>query len=172
MTQEPERGYRWGKFQAWSALVFAVAQFLLVRFPVSLFVGVFFLYLWTGLLHKRRYGFVLMYVATVVATLAGLLHLAIDTRWDVFIQLLIAGCFWGVPAAFYYPKRYWEFGFKGNQPRDSDPKPEVRVVAATALQEPTTPAALDGENDSVRRVSYEEFREVVARYRVERMREK
>lgn len=88
-----ERGYRWGRFQAWGALLFAVAQFVIVHFPVSLFIGVFFLYLWTGLLRKRRYGFVLMYVTTGVAILAGLFHLAVEPTWDVFSQLVIAVCF-------------------------------------------------------------------------------
>lgn len=106
-----ERGYRWGRFQAWGALLFAVAQFVIVHFPVSLFIGVFFLYFWTGLLRKRRYGFVLMYVTTGVAILAGLFHLAVEPTWDVFSQLVIAVCFWGIPAVFYYPKRYREFGF-------------------------------------------------------------
>ena len=127
MAEASERSYRWGKFQAWGALAFAVGQFVFVRFPASLFVGIFFLYLWTGLLHKRRYGFVLVYVATGIAVLAGLLHLAIEPTWDVFGQILVAICFWGIPAAFYYPKRYREFDV-------GKPKPEVASEAVTPTE--------------------------------------
>ena len=158
-----DRSYRWGKFQAWGALVFAVAQFVLVRFPVSLFVGVFFLYLWTGLLHKRRYGFVLMHIATIVAILAGSFHLAIDTTWDVFIQLLIACCFWGIPAAFYYPKRYYEFGF-GKTAASVPAREPVKPPASEMVQ--AAGAASGGE---MRRVGYEEWREAIARARVQKM---
>ena len=34
-----ERSYLWGKFQGWGAVLFAVAQFVLVPFPLSLLVG-------------------------------------------------------------------------------------------------------------------------------------
>ena len=171
MIQKAARRYRWGKFQAWFCLFLAIVQLFLWRtFPLNIAVGIALLYVWRGLLHKYRYGFVLVYVMTGVATLAGLLGLAFASRWDQAGSVAIALCFWLIPAAFYYPKRYWEFGFEGNEPRGSDTKPEVRVVASTA-QEPAQPVALDSENDSIRKVSYEEFREAVARYRVERMRE-
>jgi hypothetical protein len=163
-----ERGYRWGKFQGWMALVIAVAQFVLVRFPLSLVVGVLFLYLWTGLLHKRRYGFVLVYVVTGVALLAGLFRLIIEPSWDVFTQVVITVCFWGIPGAFYYPKRYRDFGFgRGKESVATTteiPKPAAMEVTQAAV------ASNGGEDAGViRRVSEGEWREAVARHRVKLM---
>jgi hypothetical protein len=168
MIQETGRGYRWGKFQAWGALAIALAQFVLVRgLLLPLLLGAFFLALWRGLMQKQRYGFVLFYVCTVVAIGAGLLHLAVESTLDVFTQLVLAGCFWGIPAAFYYPKRYREFGF--GKPATIQPTSEGGKRPAVEIAQVAT-ASRGGEGE-IRRVGEEEWREAVARYRVEKMRE-
>jgi hypothetical protein len=163
-----EKSYRWGKFQAWMALVIAIAQFLLVRLPLSLVVGVLFLCFWRGLLRKRRYGFVLVYVVAGLAIFAGLLHLAVKPTWDVFSQLLIAVCVWGIPAGFYYPKRYREFGFGAKQQiseAQSQPEPEPQAKAAAAA----FGSAGAEKPEGIRLVDYEEWREAVAVARVKRL---
>ena len=58
-----------------------------------------------------------------------------------------------------------------DQPEVSDATPEEKVLAAVTGPEPIVPATLEPESGGIRKVSYEEFREAVARYRVDRMRD-
>jgi hypothetical protein len=113
----PERGYRWGKFQAWLSLAIGLALFVagfapwIPAFAVRLmlyFCGALFFFLGAGLLHKRRYGFVLLYVIAVL-TLLGVLQSPAGTERHVTIITGIG--LWVIPAVLYYPKRYREFGF-------------------------------------------------------------
>ena len=172
MIQGAERGYRWGKFQAWFCLFLAIVQLFLWRtFPLNVATGILLLFAWKGLLWKHRYGFVMVYVLTGVATFAAMIGLAFLTTWDGIGSVVLSLSFWLIPAVFYYPKRYWEFGFKGNQPEVSDATPEEKVLAAVTGPEPIVPATLEPESGGIRKVSYEEFREAVARYRVDRMRD-
>jgi hypothetical protein len=118
MVETSERGYRWGRFQGWSALVFGVLVYLITPFTSGP-VGKFDLYL-TGALHiitgigllgKKRYGFVLLYVLaarTALAALVGGPHHAVP---DILIQWTLF-LWWALPALWYYPKRYREFGFR------------------------------------------------------------
>jgi len=106
----------------------AVAQFILVPFPLSLLVGVLLLCLGIGVLRKRRYGFVLVYVVAGIVLLAGLIRLAIEPGEDAISQFVMTVGFWGIPAAFYYPKRYREFGF-------GKPQQEQKPVAAVVQPE-------------------------------------
>lgn len=140
-----ERSYLWGKFQGWGAVLFAVAQFVLVPFPLSLLVGLLVLSLGVGLLRKRRYGFVLVYVVAGVSLVAGLVRLTIEPTGDAVSQFVIAMCFWGIPAAFYYPKRYREFGF--GKPTEA-PAADPRAVAPTAA-EPRRLELTDEERETV-----------------------
>ena len=169
---DPERGYRWGKFQAWSSLVVGVCLLLAAAFfdvgsgktlAFAFFLtGSLHVWLWRGLLRKKRYGFVLYYVL-----IALIVHsiLWLKPHPEVYVFTL----WWLVPGIFYYPKRRREFGFGREKPK------------ATGVQ-PTEPAATPEqvvaqspevvERDGIRRVGYEEWREAIARYRVEKMRER
>lgn len=164
-----ERSYRWGKFQAWGALAFAVAQFVLVRgLLLPLLLGVFFFFVWRGLLKKQRYGFVLLYICTGVAIGVGLLHLTVDPTWEVFGQILVAVCFWGIPAAFYYPKRYREFGF-GVKRLSSEPKPQQEAEPQANAAALGSGSGVAEKPEGVRLVDYEEWREAVAVARVTKL---
>lgn len=118
MVETLERGYRWGRFQGWSSLAVGVLVYLITPFTSGP-VGKFDLYL-TGALHiitgigllgKKRYGFVLLYVLAVRTALPALLggpHHAVP---DILIQWTLF-LWWALPALWYYPKRYREFGFR------------------------------------------------------------
>jgi|SRR5271166_1942201 len=122
---DPERGYRWGRFQAWFSLFLAVVQLFLWRtFPLNVATGILLLFVWKGLLRKHRYGFWLVYVMAALALVGGLFGLAMSKTWDRVGSIVIAICFWGIPGAFYYPKRYREFGV-------GKPKQEIASVAVT-----------------------------------------
>ncbi len=115
MPDSVQRGYRWGKFQAWLSLAIGVGVYAITPwlpgFPVRLVLylcGAMFFCLFAGLLHKRRYGFVLLYV---VATLTLLGVLQSPHGIDQYISIATGIALWVIPAVFYYPKRYKEFGF-------------------------------------------------------------
>src|SRR5208337_4861413 len=125
---DPERGYRWGRFQAWFSLFLAVVQLFLWRtFPLNVATGILLLFVWKGLLRKQRYGFWLVYVMAALALVGGLFGLTMDKTWDRVGSIVMAICFWGIPGAFYYPKRYREFGVG---------KPQQQEIAPTAVTMP------------------------------------
>ena len=112
---DPERGYRWGRFQGWSSLVIGVLFILAGPWVSAEFrlrlatytTGTTTVFLGIGLLGKKRYGFVLFYV---VLALVGL-ETIIAPHWHPEAYVM-AVCWWLIPAVFYYPKRYREFGRK------------------------------------------------------------
>jgi hypothetical protein len=169
MIQEAERSYRWGRFQGRFSLFLAVVQLLFLwrTFPVNLITAVVLLYVWTGLRHKRRYGFVLVYVLTGVAFLGGLAGL-LEERWDMVGSIGLAFCFWAIPAAFYYPKRYREFGF-GVKQQASEAKPEPEPEPQAKAAADVLGLAVADKPESVRLVDYEEWREAVAVARAKRL---
>ncbi len=164
-----ERGYRWGRFQGWFSLFLAAVQlvFMWRTFPANLVTAVLLLYVWTGLLHKRRYGFVLVYVLAGIAFLGGVAGLVFEDRWDIVGSIAFAFCFWAIPGAFYYPKRYREFGFgrsKGSVATTTEsPKPAAVETTQAVV------ASSGGDDAGIREVGEEEWREAVARYRVKVM---
>jgi uncharacterized membrane protein YiaA len=171
MAEASERGYRWGKVQAWVSLVVGAVIFLTGPFAADFsmsvarcVVGVLFLCAFAGLLHKHRYGFVLVYV---IAGLVLLTWLAPLLTGNMNVSGTLGGLlFWVVPAVFYYPKRYREFGFRKaptSVPTSEAPKPGATESAQAAV------AGRGGEDAGIRRVSEEEWREAVARHRVKLM---
>jgi uncharacterized membrane protein YiaA len=172
MAEASERGYRWGKFQAWVSLVAGAVIFLTGPFAADFsmglarcIVGVLFLCAFAGLLQKRRYGFVLVYVIAGLVLLTWLVPLLTGS---MNISGTLGGLlFWVVPAAFYYPKRYREFGFGGGSKSVATTVEIPKPAAAEASQ--AAVASSGGEDAGVRKVGEEEWREAVARYRVKLM---
>jgi hypothetical protein len=164
-----DKSYRWGKFQGWAALGLAVVQLLFMwrTFPVNLITAVLLLYVWTGLLHKHRYGFVFIYVMAGVAFLGGLAGLVFEERWDLVGSMALAFCFWAIPGAFYYPKRYREFGFGRGKESVTTTVESPKTAAVEATQ--AAVVSNSAEDAGIRKVGEEEWREAVARYRVKVM---
>jgi hypothetical protein len=173
MAEASERSYRWGKFQAWVSLVVGAVIFLTGPFAADFsmglarcIVGVLFLCVFAGLLHKHRYGFVLVYVTTGAVLLAWFMPLL--TGGNVNVSGSVGGLlFWGIPAAFYYPKRYREFGFGGGSKSGATTVESPKPAAVEATQ--AAVASSVGEDAGIRRVGEEEWREAVARHRVKLM---
>lgn len=116
MVEAPARSYRWGRFQGWSALGLGLVVFLIALF-VNSGVSRFQLYVasWVlmvtgvGLLRKTRTGFVLLYVLAGLAVSRAVTNSRPSI--DELVTQWIFCCFWAIPALWYYPKRYKEFGF-------------------------------------------------------------
>src|SRR5271169_4439286 len=111
MAETSRRGYRWGQTQGWLAIFLGVVQFLVVPIWLSPFTGSLMLGLGVGLLRKRPYGFVLVYVVATVTILAGVAQLILKPQPEVLVAFIITVCVWVIPAVMYYPQRYGEFGF-------------------------------------------------------------
>ncbi len=168
MIQQAERGYRWGKFQAWASLVLGLVQFILQRsLLASIPTLVLLIFLFTGLRHKRRYGFVLVYVVAGLSLLGGAYELVVQGG-ERLGAIVISLCFWGIPAALYYPKRYREFGVGGGSKSVPTTVESPKPAAVETTQ--AVVASSGGEDGGIRRVGYEEWREAIARARVEKMR--
>ncbi|HYV73399.1 MAG TPA: hypothetical protein VFB24_03990 [Candidatus Binatia bacterium] len=109
MAEVSERSYGWGKTQGWLSVFLGVAQFLLVPVYLSPFIGGLLLWLGVGLLRKRRYGFVLVYVVAGVTVLGGFWELVVLRRSEALPRVILTVCFWVIPAVLYYPQRRGEF---------------------------------------------------------------
>ena len=139
----PARSYRWGKFQGWVTLVmgifFAVSTWhfgaFLIDFepsnpPLVRMILYMLAFLWVilgvGLLTKDRLGFVFYYflaAISVVAVLSTGSHIA---------SYIFTACWWVIPAIFYYPKRWRDFGFgKRSQSAEADSPTENRTITSS-----------------------------------------
>jgi len=109
----PTRPYRWGQFQGW-----CVAFVGLVMIVGGLWVhdthgmmlalfGFFSLLTGVGLIGKKKYAVVFLYIICVIVLLSRLFPHSDDPLYPIvhFLEIL----FWCVPAIFYYPKRWIEF---------------------------------------------------------------
>jgi hypothetical protein len=123
MTQEAARGYRWGQTQAWLAIFLGVVQLVLAPIWLSPLMFFLMLGLGVGLLRKRPYGFVLVYVVAGIAVLAGVVQLILKPQPTVLVAFIITICVWVIPAVMYYPQRYREFGFGKEKPPETPAKP-------------------------------------------------
>ena len=109
-----ERGYRWGTFQAWLAIILGITQCALTGlYPITLFVGIALLFLGVGLLQKRLYGLELLYTVAVVSAVGGAWVLFIDRDARQATTAILAVCVWVIPAVTYYPQRRREFLIHG-----------------------------------------------------------
>ncbi|MHB8303944.1 MAG: hypothetical protein ACYDC6_14105 [Acidobacteriaceae bacterium] len=105
------RSYRWGKFQGWTTFVIGLVTFLPTPFMgagisvqlIEYTAGAVLIFLGLGLAHKRRFGLVLLY-SHLPLFLLGFAFLDIPR-----FEIVFAVCWYFIPAAFYYPKRWKEF---------------------------------------------------------------
>jgi hypothetical protein len=144
MVEAAERGYRWGRFQGWATVALGVAEYLFAFWPsdgsvrfILYATGALHMVVGAGLLGKKRYGFVLLYLLAAISTLHGLTG-GPSYLFDVIVKWSYA-FWWTIPALFYYPKRYREFGF-GKQKQDEKAavrltEPESAVAAAIPLKD-------------------------------------
>ena len=104
----PGRAYRWGKFQGWCALSLGVVLVVLgaIFAPGNLLAGLLWLSTGIGIVQRRKYGFVLLYVIIALLLFEGLRKPPTPWASALYAVFLI---FWGVPAALYYPRRWAEF---------------------------------------------------------------
>jgi hypothetical protein len=107
------RPYRWGKFQGWFSVLIGTGFLLAgiwlhnIKALRLVLVGLFAVCLGIGIIARRKYGVVLLYVYFVFVLLERYLPHSDDALFPfVHISELL---FWGIPAAFYYPKRWREF---------------------------------------------------------------
>jgi hypothetical protein len=106
------RPYKWGKFQGWfSALIGTGMIFggLWLHNVIGIgffLVGLFGLFEGIGLITRKKYGVVLLDLYFIFVLLEQFLPHpnALFPVMHIF-ELL----FWGIPVAFYYPKRWREF---------------------------------------------------------------
>lgn len=107
--------YKWGKFQGAVCGVLGCSLLLASGFEISqqkevqaltaLVGGLLFCATGVGLLRKRRYGVVLvcvMFGMTLVVPLTG--HR--PPHPEGYLVHAVGVLFWGLPALFYYPKRW------------------------------------------------------------------
>jgi hypothetical protein len=104
------RRYRWGKFQGWTTAVIGLLTWIPlfrihfgVKWLAEFIVSIVLIFLGLGLVQKRRFALVLLYI-----------HLPIFILAFVFLSLpapevVFAVCWYFIPAIFYYPKRWKEF---------------------------------------------------------------
>jgi len=125
MVDSSQRGYRWGRFHGWSAFILGVLLLMegfqnsgLLRWILCLSAAVYII-AGTGIYGKKRYGFVLLYVLVARSLLQFFLMGSARDRSDYLIPCLLFA-WWSIPAIFYYPKRYREFGF-GRKPEAAEP---------------------------------------------------
>ena len=170
MAETSGRGYRWGRTQGWLAIFLGVVQLVLAPIWLSPLMFFLMLGLGVGLLRKRPYGFVLVYVVAGIAVLAGAVQLILKPQPEVLVAFIITVCVWVIPAVMYYPQRKVDFGFARKEPpiRDSQTAETITVEPEQAVAQKPESA----EHDGIRMVGKEEWREAIARYRVQRMREK
>ncbi len=99
--------YRWGKTQGWLSILLGIFNFamvpnaaMLIASGVSIITGI-------GLIRRRRYGVVLVYVSLtlVVLEIAAAFAMGVPNR-DFYPAITVALAFWGIPAIFYYPQRW------------------------------------------------------------------
>lgn len=116
MVEAAERGYRWVRFQGWATIALGVAEYLFAFWPsagsvrfILYATGALHMVVGAGLVGKKRYGFVLLYLLAAISTLHGLTG-GPPYLFDVIVKWSYA-FWWTIPALFYYPKRYREFGF-------------------------------------------------------------
>jgi len=156
-TAPSGKRYRWGYFQGWFSLVFGallaltephVAPYRGSGSSVHLAlytVAISQLILGFGLIRRKRYGLVLFYILAVLSA---------STVWIKPVPLAIyifIACFWLIPAGFYYPKRWRDFGFGKQQ---EHPPQQLQ------------PASTEGQTvGGIRLVSNDEFRRAVAEYK-------
>ena len=118
MMETSQRSYRWGRFHGWSAFILGVILLLegslrsglLIRLDLCL-SGAIYVIAGTGIYGKKRYGFVLLYALAARAFLQFFLMRGPKDISDYLIPCLLFA-WWALPAIFYYPKRYREFGFR------------------------------------------------------------
>ncbi|MGO9317421.1 MAG: hypothetical protein ACLPXT_14775 [Terracidiphilus sp.] len=133
------RTYRWGKFQGWTMFVVGLLDCIpihglttaegLIIWLGQLTAGVTTAFLGVGLLRKRRFGLILIYVSIVLVGL-GIIRSVVSPLWGVSIILWFL-----VPAIFYYPKRHEEFvhGAAGKVSGSGPALRNVRQLKSTAL---------------------------------------
>lgn len=163
--------YGWGKFQAWvcffAGVFIAASKRTEYPYPLNVVLAVVAFFIWYGLWRKHPYGFWLVYVMAIANVVIGTFVLLFDQNVDTIVSMVMGCAFWVIPAIRYYPQRYGEFAWedraKGTAEPQRKPEPEAKAQAVAAIGSPEPPAG-------VRRVSYEEWREAVARYRVGRIR--
>lgn len=105
------RSYRWGKFQGWTTFVIGLVTFLPTPFMgggifkqlIEYTAGALLIVLGLGLAQKRRFGLVLLY-SQLPLFLLGFAFLDMPR-----FEIVFAVCWYFIPAAFYYPKRWKEF---------------------------------------------------------------
>jgi len=107
------RGYRWGKFQGWTMVVVGLLNCIpingltttegLIIWLGQLTAGILTVFLGVGLLRKRRYGLILMYVSIVIIAV-GIVRSVVSLVWGLSIILWFL-----IPVILYYPKRRSEF---------------------------------------------------------------
>jgi hypothetical protein len=133
------RGYRWGKFQGWTMVVVGLLNCIpingltttegLIIWLGLLTAGVTTAFLGIGLLRKRRYGLILMYVSIVIIAL-GIVRSVVSLVWGLSVILWFL-----IPAIFYYPKRHEEFvhGAAGKASGSGPALRNLRQLKSTAL---------------------------------------
>jgi hypothetical protein len=91
--------------------------------------GVTTAFLGIGLLRKRRYGLILMYVSIVIIAL-GIVRSVVSLVWGLSVILWFL-----IPAIFYYPKRHEEFvhGAAGKASGSGPALRNLRQLKSTAL---------------------------------------
>ena len=107
--------YKWGKFQGISSLVLGCLLLLAGGFlawqrgatqTIVLWMsGILLAATGIGLVGKRRYAVVLVYVLFVLTLLAPLIG-ARPRYSEGYLFHALGLIFWGLPALFYYPKRW------------------------------------------------------------------
>lgn len=103
----PQKPYKWGKAQGIVMLLIGVPAFLAAPFlksPPAYLVGAFFTALGVGLLGRKRFGIVLIFVLCFLLGLGGL-----QAEGEARIVNLAFSLFILPSAIFYYPKRWNEF---------------------------------------------------------------
>jgi len=96
-------GYRWGRFQGWTMIVVGLPFFLaspFMRSGTMLILGTWHLVAGAGLVSRKKYAVVLLFIETILATAVAFREPTFP-GWAVIL-------FCGIPAALYYPKRWNE----------------------------------------------------------------
>lgn len=125
------RRYRWGKFQGWVLLLFGLLG-VLVRhsfFLLNLW-GIFGAVVQTaagfGLIQRARYGIICFYLGCALLTVGSytfltmLVFRGIPIESFSIVYCALAWSWWGIPAIFYYPKRWKEMTMQNPIARPND----------------------------------------------------
>lgn len=103
------RGYRWGKLQGWATFALGVSFVLTALWAKHIpgvLAGIVVVLTGLGLVKRRKYAVVLLWLQSVLVVLAGFSKPPSATA--AALHLFLLG-FWVVPAVLYYPKRWKEF---------------------------------------------------------------